>query len=161
MTSPLHTRLGHHWSVRRARGLASGVVSLALGSVAVRAQARPAPPVAFTHVTVIDGRSATPLIDRTVIVRDRHIVAEGPSGSTRVPGGTRVVESRGKYLIPGLWDMHVHTTMPGGREVLALYIANGVTGVRDMADDWAVLTGWRREIARGTLTGPRIVASGP
>lgn len=57
--------------------------------------------------------------------------------------------------------MHVHTVMPGGRDVLKLYIANGVTGVRDMAGEWPTITAWRAEIARGTLIGPRIVASGP
>jgi imidazolonepropionase-like amidohydrolase len=72
-----------------------------------------------------------------------------------------VIDGRGKFLMPGLWDMHVHLAMPGGREVLSLYIANGVTGVRDMAGDWATLTAWRADIARGTMIGPRIVASGP
>jgi imidazolonepropionase-like amidohydrolase len=71
------------------------------------------------------------------------------------------VEGRGKFLIPGLWDMHVHTAIVGGREVLALYVANGVTGVRDMAGDWATLTTFRDDIANGRLVGPRIIASGP
>jgi len=78
-----------------------------------------------------------------------------------VPSDARVVDARGKFLIPGLWDMHVHTSIIGGRALLALYIANGVTGVRDMAGDWDTLTTWRREIAAGRLVGPRIVASGP
>jgi hypothetical protein len=57
--------------------------------------------------------------------------------------------------------MHVHTAIIGGRELLSLYIANGVTGVRDMGGDWATLTAWRDEIAAGRLVGPRIIASGP
>jgi imidazolonepropionase-like amidohydrolase len=116
---------------------------------------------AFTHVEVIDATSPTPRHDRNVIVEGQRIVAEGPADSTAVPRGARVIEARGKYLIPGLWDMHVHTVMPGGRDVLPLYIANGVTRVRDMAGDWAQLTAWRREIAAGTIIGPRILASGP
>jgi imidazolonepropionase-like amidohydrolase len=72
-----------------------------------------------------------------------------------------VIDGRGKFLIPGLWDMHVHLAMPGGRDVLPLYIANGVTGVRDMAGEWPTLTAWRTDITRGTVIGPRIVASGP
>ena len=119
------------------------------------------PTTAFTHVTVIDGRSPEPRTDRTVIVRGNRIAAEGPASSVTVPAGARVVDGRGKFLIPGLWDMHVHTVMPGGRDVLQLYIANGVTGVRDMAGEWPTLTAWRGEIARGSLIGPRIVASGP
>jgi hypothetical protein len=57
--------------------------------------------------------------------------------------------------------MHVHIVMPGGREALGLYLASGVTGVRDMASDWPTISQWRREIAQGTLDGPRIVTSGP
>lgn len=117
--------------------------------------------VAFTHVTVIDGRSATPQRDRTVVVGGNRIVQVGAADSIGVTGVESIIEARGKYLIPGLWDMHVHTVMPGGRQVLALYIANGVTGVRDMAGGWPTLVAWRREIANGTLIGPRIVTSGP
>jgi imidazolonepropionase-like amidohydrolase len=75
--------------------------------------------------------------------------------------GARVIDGRGKFLIPGLWDMHVHTAIAGGRALLGLYVANGVTGVRDMAGDWPTLRGWRDDIAAGRLVGPRIVASGP
>jgi imidazolonepropionase-like amidohydrolase len=116
---------------------------------------------AFTYVTVIDGRSSQPRENRTVVVRGNRIVAEGPAASIRVPSGATVIDGHGRYLIPGLWDMHVHTVMPGGRQVLPLYIANGVTGVRDMASDWATIKAWRAEIAGGSLIGPRIIASGP
>lgn len=118
-------------------------------------------PIAFTRVTVIDGRDSTPQPDQTVIVRGNRIVTVGASRSTRVPAGARVVDGRGKFLVPGFWDMHVHTAIAGGRELLGLYVANGVTGVRDMAGDWPTLAGWRAEIARGQLVGPRIIASGP
>jgi imidazolonepropionase-like amidohydrolase len=57
--------------------------------------------------------------------------------------------------------MHVHTAIAGGRELLPLYVANGVTGVRDMAGDWDTLKTWRSEIGRGQLVGPRVIASGP
>ncbi len=117
--------------------------------------------LAFANVTVIDGRGETPRRDMTVVVRGNRIAAVGPADSMSVAGIATVIDARGKYLIPGLWDMHVHTVMPGGRQVLALYLANGVTGVRDMAGDWPTLVAWRREIANGTLVGPRIVTSGP
>jgi imidazolonepropionase-like amidohydrolase len=71
------------------------------------------------------------------------------AASITVPSGARVIDGRGKFLIPGLWDMHVHVAMPGGRNVLPLYIANGVTGVRDMASDWATITKWRADIRSG------------
>jgi imidazolonepropionase-like amidohydrolase len=76
------------------------------------------------------------------------------------------VDGTGKVLIPGLWDMHVHMVFgdwfPRGKEVtLLLFIANGITGVRDMGGELEVLQKWRKEISAGTLIGPRIVMSGP
>jgi imidazolonepropionase-like amidohydrolase len=125
------------------------------------APARAQRPIAFTHVGVVDGSDSTARVDQTVIVRGTRITAVGPSRSTAVPSGTRVIDGRGRFLIPGLWDMHVHTSVVGGRALLAMYVVNGVTGVRDMAGDWDTLTTWRREIAAQRLVGPRIVASGP
>src|SRR5204863_7939541 len=120
----------------------------------------PASEMVITNVTVIDVRAGKAMRQQNVTVVGNRIqsVSTGPVAATP---GARVVNGRGKFLIPGLWDMHVHTSIIGGRELLSLYVANGVTGVRDMAGDWDTLTSWRREIAAGTLTGPRIVASGP
>jgi imidazolonepropionase-like amidohydrolase len=77
-----------------------------------------------------------------------------------------VVDATGKFLIPGLWDMHVHVMfgdwIPGSKEVtLPLFVANGVTGIRDMGGDLDTLLAWRKEIAAGTLIGPRMVIAGP
>jgi len=76
------------------------------------------------------------------------------------------VNGTGKFLIPGLWDMHVHMVFgdwfPHAKQVtLPLFIANGITGVRDMGGELEVLQQWRKEISAGTLLGPRIVMSGP
>lgn len=117
--------------------------------------------VAITHATVIDMTGAPARGDMTVVVRGDRITAVGPAATTRAPAGSRVIDGRGKFLIPGLWDMHVHTVVPGGRPLLALYVATGVTGVRDMASDWPTIQRWRKEIEAGSLVGPRIVASGP
>jgi imidazolonepropionase-like amidohydrolase len=121
------------------------------------------PPAAlvFFRVTVIDASRSAPLHDQTVVIQGNRIAAVGPRTSVEVPPGARVVEGQGKFLVPGFWDMHVHTTVPGGRGLLGLYVANGVTGVRDMAGEWDQITRWRAEIRAGTLAGPRIVASGP
>jgi imidazolonepropionase-like amidohydrolase len=146
----------------------SSVVKVFVGAICcvgaigcARTSAQTGEAIAFTHVTVIDGRQPEPRPDRTVVIRGNRIVAEGPSVSVTAPVGARIIDGRGKFLIPGLWDMHVHLTMPGGRDVLPLYIANGVTGVRDMASDWPALTSWRTDIRRGIVIGPRIVSSGP
>jgi imidazolonepropionase-like amidohydrolase len=119
--------------------------------------------VAITHVTVIDvGRRLLPVRpDITVLVDGDRIAAVGAAAKTAIPPGARVIDGRGQWLIPGLWDMHVHTVVPSGRAMLSLYIANGVTGVRDMGGDFATIRRWREEIARGALVGPRIVAAGP
>ena len=117
--------------------------------------------LAITHVTVIDGTDSVPRRDRTVVIRGARITAVGPAASTPAPKGARILDGRGKYLVPGFWDMHVHTDVPGAREVLPLYVANGVTGVRDMGGDWARLTAMRAEVRSGRLWGPRMVLSGP
>lgn len=145
-----------------AVNLASYATTVALPLLAlIPANRSAAQTIAIRHVTVIDGSDSTTRSDRTVIVEGNRITAVVPASTARMPSGARVIDGRGKFLIPGLWDMHVHTAIVSGRELLALYVANGVTGVRDMAGDWAILTGWRKEIAAGRLVGPRIVASGP
>ena len=119
------------------------------------------PSIAITRVSVIDGDAPSPRTDQTVVIDGNRIVRVGASGSVAVPPGARIVDGRGKFLLPGFWDMHVHTAISGGRDLLSLYVANGVTGVRDMAGDWDTLKSWRSEIGRGQLVGPRIIASGP
>ncbi len=135
------------------------IVAVAPGGA--RAQSADSQTLAITRVAVIDGRDSLPRRNQTVLVRGHRIVAVGPAASVTVPARATTVDGRGKFLIPGLWDMHVHTAVPGGRETLALYVASGVTGIRDMAGDWTTLRGWRDSIAAGQFVGPRIVASGP
>ncbi|MBC7898025.1 MAG: amidohydrolase family protein [Cytophagaceae bacterium] len=134
---------------------------LALVALAVTPARAQAQAIAITHVQVVDVEAGRLIPDQTVIVQGRRIASVGPARQANVPHGARVVDGRGRYLIPGLWDMHAHTTMPGGRAILPLYVANGVTGLRDMAGDWNQLVAWRREIANGTLIGPRMIVSGP
>ncbi|HEX4682066.1 MAG TPA: amidohydrolase family protein [Gemmatimonadaceae bacterium] len=118
--------------------------------------------IAVTHVTAIDVEHARERPDVTVVIDGQRITAVGPARSVRVPAGTRIVDGRGKWLIPGLWDMHVHLAVPTGRALLPLYVANGVTGVRDMGGDLTTIRSWQREIdAGGPLVGPWIIAAGP
>lgn len=122
--------------------------------------------LAFTHVTVIDTTGAAPSTDMTVLVKDKRIVQLGKSGQVRLPQGARVVQAHGKYLIPGLWDMHVHTAFgdwlpPNESVTLPLFVANGVTGVRDMGSDLEVVKRWRAQIEAGRLLGPRMIIAGP
>lgn len=117
--------------------------------------------VVITHATVIDATSPTPRTEQTIVTRGGKIVAVGPTATTARPPGARQIDANGRFVIPGLWDMHVHLDVPEGRALLSAYIVNGVTGVRDMVGDWDTLSGWRRDIAAGKLIGPRIYASGP
>jgi imidazolonepropionase-like amidohydrolase len=149
------------WTIMRRRAKAGVALAIAAATTPLPGQGTPVVPIAITHVTVIDGSSPRPRPDQTVIVEGRRIAAVEPASSARVPLAARVLDGRGRFLIPGLWDMHVHTDVPAGRDVLAHYVANGVTGVRDMAGTWDTLRAWRKELANGTLVGPRIVASGP
>ena len=130
-------------------------------------EAQSSPVLIIHNVTVIDTTGGPSQPQRTVIVRDGKIAEVGSSAGGK--GGTLPgthVDGSGKYVIPGLWDMHVHTVFgnwfPRAKEVtLPLFIANGITGVRDMGSELEVLQHWRKEISAGTLVGPRMVMSGP
>lgn len=122
--------------------------------------------IAITHVTVINPGASSVVANRTVLVTGDRIISVSDAATFQPPRNARVVEASGQYMIPGLWDMHVHCAFgdwfPGGRDIiLPLFIANGVTGVRDMGGDVPVLMAWRKEVAGGQLTGPRMAISGP
>ena len=123
--------------------------------------------IAFTHVTVIDATGRPPSPDRTVVVVGDRIQSIGKSGEKKVPKSARIIDASGKYLIPGLWDMHVHfrggpALIPDNEAWLSVFLANGITGVREMGGDIAeTVFRWRAEIANGTRLGPRILTSGP
>ena len=129
------------------------------GALPARADDAPAKSLAITGVTVIDATGAPARPNMTVVVTGDRIAAVGKSGEVVVPEGARVVDGKGKYLIPGLWDMHVHTAGPS---FLPLYLANGVCGVRDMhALNPDAIFGLRKQVQEGKQPGPRIVAAGP
>jgi len=118
------------------------------------------------NVTVVDVRTGALQPDQTVILERDRIAYVGPSKSAKYPRNAPIVDCRGLFLIPGLWDMHVHLVFgdwfPDARDIsLPLFIANGVTGVRDMGSELDIVQAWRNEIAAGRLTGPRIYTSGP
>jgi hypothetical protein len=116
---------------------------------------------AITHVNVIDVIHGTAKPDCTVEIRGNRITDIGPSSAITLPPDAQTVDGSGKFLIPGLWDMHVHlgnateATLP----VLVYY---GITGVRDMGSpSFETLRQWNVEALSGKRVGPRIVAPGP
>jgi imidazolonepropionase-like amidohydrolase len=100
----------------------------------------------------------------TVIISGNRIAAIGKTGTIKIPSPAQVVEARGKFLIPGLWDMHVHTLFTSyPQKFFPLLIANGVVGVRDMGSPFglAEIRQLKRDILEGRTLGPHIVAAGP
>jgi imidazolonepropionase-like amidohydrolase len=94
----------------------------------------------------------------TVLVREDRIVAVGRRGTVHVPAGAKVLDLSGKFVIPGLWDAHVHS-IPSERISPPLYLVNGITSVREMSGS-ALLHEWRDRVDRGELPGPRSVIAG-
>jgi len=117
--------------------------------------------IVVRDVAVIDVVTGSVLSNQTIIIQDDRITAMGSSLETKAPINSKIVEGKGKFVIPGLWDMHVHLEI-AGKESLPFFIANGVTGVRDMgSNSFSLLKGWRQQIDSGLITGPHIIAPGP
>ena len=137
------------------------ITLLPMLAVAQTKQVARSQPLVLTHANVIDMTSAKPKLDMTLIIVGSRIAAVGKTGKVRVPKDAQVINATGKYLIPGLWDMHVHL---GDEDFdknfyLRLFIANGITGIRIMegAPEYHL---WRKEAESGTLLAPRtIIAS--
>jgi imidazolonepropionase-like amidohydrolase len=129
--------------------------TIAVSPLARRQEGR-ADIVAFINVNVIPMDRQRVLRDQTVIVSDGHIIAIGAASRVAIPHGAFIVQSRGKYLIPGLADMHTHVF--GEKEYL-LYVAKGVTTIRNM---WGFPSDleWRAKIAKGEKLGPTIYTAG-
>jgi imidazolonepropionase-like amidohydrolase len=125
-------------------------------------------PLAITHVTILNPQGP-PQKDMTVVVSAGVIEWIGSSADPKRPAHKNELEfdARGKFLIPGLWDVHTHvagiSADPAWSKnvLLPLLVANGITGIRDMGGDLRALQQWRREITSGALLGPQIVAAGP
>ena len=142
-------------------------MSFLMGSAGIVGAQLASPAVVIHDVTVIDTTGGPSQSHRTVVVRNGQIekINSATEGDDTEQSAVHV-KGKGKFLIPGLWDMHVHMVFgdwfPRGKDVtLPLFIANGITGVRDMGGELEVLQQWRKEISAGTLLGPRIVMSGP
>src|SRR5438045_5580961 len=114
--------------------------------------------VAVTDCTVIDPRYGVATAHRSIVITGERITAVGPSASTRIPAGARILRATGKFVIPGLWDMHVHV---GEIEEnwFPLYLANGLTGLREMAASEKNAPRQRlyqQDVAGGRRVGPEL-----
>jgi len=115
---------------------------------------------AITHVTVIDpGSDAVPHRDMTILVRGTRIAAVGLTGAVTIPVNAVVHDASGRFIVPGFWDAHVHLSQVGPA-AFPLFVANGITSVRDMGSDFTEVSRWKADRAAGGLI-PRIITPGP
>jgi imidazolonepropionase-like amidohydrolase len=137
------------------------VATFVAGCAADQNQQPAANPNAFAieNVTVIDLNTGEKLADQTVVVDGTQIAQAGPAAQVKAPAGARVVDGRNKFLIPGIWDMHIHA-MRFPERALPLLVARGVSAARDMGADPSKIEPTRQAIANGTLISPRLYIAG-
>jgi imidazolonepropionase-like amidohydrolase len=112
---------------------------------------------AFVGATVIDGTGKAPIPNATVVTSGGKIVAVGPSGKVKIPAGAQKIDVTGKYIIPGLWDMHAHYEQV---EWGPIYLAAGVTTVRDVGNEYDFITQVRDAVNSGKALGPHMLLAG-
>ncbi len=133
---------------------------------------RPAGALALRHATVIDLASERALPAQTIVIKGRKIVSVGPDSAAKIPPRSQVIDATGRFVIAGLWDMHVHvpelvipgdtalSTRLGWAYMSRLLLANGVTGVRVAAGNLKRLSGFRAEVERDVMAGPHMLLTG-
>ncbi|MGA8153484.1 MAG: amidohydrolase family protein [Terriglobales bacterium] len=113
--------------------------------------------LAIVGATLIDGTGSAAVPDAAVVIEDGRIVAVGPRSGVQIPPNATLVDARGKTLLPGLWDMHAHFEQV---EWGPIYLAAGVTTVRDCGNEFEFITAVRDAIAQGRGLGPRLLLAG-
>src|SRR5687767_10010633 len=120
------------------------------------------PVIAIRDVTIIPGTAAPAIPNATIVIRGRRIAAAGPSRSVRIPAGARVIDGRGRFVIPGLIDTHAHLASSVGtprlERVLGYQLAHGITGVREASGIGREreLAALRKRIESGEMLAPRL-----
>jgi len=98
----------------------------------------------------------------SIVIVDGRITTLGKTGKVRVPADAQIIDATGKFLIPGLWDMHIHSGgYENGKKYFPRLIANGITGVRDMGSPLDEILRLRREVEAGEIIGPHMIIAGP
>jgi imidazolonepropionase-like amidohydrolase len=138
-----------------ARAASDGMAAMADTAAAISPAASHA--IAVTGGTILDMTARKPIIDGTVVVIDGRITAVGPSGRVAVPPGATIVNAAGKTVMPGLWDMHAHFEQV---EWGPIYLAAGVTTIRDVGNELEFIVAVRDAVAAGRGIGPRILLAG-
>jgi imidazolonepropionase-like amidohydrolase len=110
------------------------------------------------NVSLIDAINPSVQLNKTVVIVGNKIKAIGDNGKVSIPSKAKIINGKGKYLIPGLWDSHVHLST--GKNSFPLFVANGVTSIREMGGDLQEVKQLREQVANGRLLGPRIKMAG-
>lgn len=113
--------------------------------------------LAIVGGTLIDGTGSAPVPDSVVLIEGNRIIAAGPRSQISIPKNARVLDARGKYILPGLWDMHAHLFKP---EFGPVYLAAGVTTVRDVGNEIELITTLRDAFRKDRGLGPWILLAG-
>jgi imidazolonepropionase-like amidohydrolase len=118
------------------------------------------PALVINHIAIIDTRTGKLLENQAVVIQEGRIVSIEPAKTALGGRGSTLVDGRGKYLIPGLWDCHIHLSWTTD-SALPLLTALGITEVRDLGGKLTQIEEWRARIADGTVAGPHIMRVGP
>ncbi|HEX3758894.1 MAG TPA: amidohydrolase family protein [Kofleriaceae bacterium] len=137
-----------------ARAAQDGLEALGETSRGLRVDGGGDGTVAYVHARLIDGTGAPPVADAVVVIDGGKITAAGPSSKVSVPAGARTVDATGATLVPGLWDMHAHFEQV---EWGPVYLAAGVTTVRDCGNELDFVRAVRDTIDAGKGVGPRLL----
>ena len=129
----------------------------ALGEMSQKMPGRRTGTFAFVGATLIDGTGKPPIPNATVVTSGGKIVAAGPSASVQIPPDAQRINVSGKYMIPGLWDMHAHYEQV---EWGPIYLAAGVTTVRDVGNEYDFITQVRDAVNSGKALGPHMLLAG-
>jgi imidazolonepropionase-like amidohydrolase len=136
---------------------AGGDEMAALAEISKQFQSRNAGKLAFKGGTLIDGTGRAPIANAVVVIDGDRIVAVGPAKKVRIPQDATVVDAKGKTILPGLWDMHAHFEQV---EWGPIYLAAGVTTVRDCGNEFEFITAVRDALRDGHGLGPRLLLAG-
>jgi imidazolonepropionase-like amidohydrolase len=138
-----------------ARAASDGMAAMA--DTAATISPAPSRVIAITGATILDMTARKPIVNGTVIIVDGRITAVGPASRVAVPPGATVVKAAGKTVMPGLWDMHSHFEQV---EWGPIYLAAGVTTIRDVGNELEFIVAVRDAVAAGKGIGPRLLLAG-
>jgi imidazolonepropionase-like amidohydrolase len=138
-----------------ARAASDGMAAMADTAAAISPARSHA--IAITGGTILDMTARKPIVEGTVVVVDGRITAVGPSSRVAVPPGATIVNAAGKTVMPGLWDMHAHFEQV---EWGPIYLASGVTTIRDVGNELEFIVAVRDAVAAGKGLGPRMLLAG-